>query len=235
MRRALSALSFLALVTAPVAAQERTTFTRIDSLRGTNSPARSWWDVTFYDLKVAINPADSTIRGSNGITYRVLRPGTEMQIDLQPPMMADSMIQDGQRLTFKRDSNAFFVTLPSAPAKGASKTITVYYHGRPRLARRPPWDGGFGWGVDSLNRPYFSTTNEGLGASVWWPNKDISREEPDSQHISITVPDPIVDVSNGRLRRATKNGDGTTTYEWAVVNPINNYDVAVNAGSYEHF
>jgi hypothetical protein len=237
------------------AAQERTTFTRADTLRGTNSPARSWWDVTFYDLKVAISPDDSTIRGSNGITYRVLRPATEMQIDLQPPLVVDSMIQDGQRLQFRRDSirpvrtggrgapadttpqpgNALFVQLPAAPARGAMKTITIYYHGRPRVAVRPPWDGGFGWGVDSLNRPFFSTTNEGLGASVWWPNKDLSREEPDSQRIAITVPDPIMNVSNGRLRKTTKNGDGTTTWEWFVSNPINNYNVAVNAGMYAHF
>lgn len=243
-----------AAATAQAQAQAR--FTRADTLRGTNSPMRSWWDVTFYDLKVSISPNDSTISGSNGITYRVLRPATEMQIDLQPPLVVDSMIQDGQRLSFRRDSirpagggrgrgqnadtamqpgNAFFVQLSSAAARGALKTITVYYHGRPRAAVRPPWDGGYGWGVDSLNRPFFSTTNEGLGASVWWPNKDLSSEEPDSQRTAITVPDPTINVSNGRLRRTTRNGDGTTTYEWFVANPINNYNVAVNAGMYAHF
>ncbi len=253
-----SSLLILALASSVSGAQE--VFTRADTLRGTNSPLRSWWDVTFYDLRVAISPTDSTIRGSNGITYRVIRPGKEMQIDLQPPLVVDSMIQDGQRLSFVRDSilpprsgrggrggrgsavdtamrpgNAFFVTLPAMQPRGATKTITVYYHGAPRSATNPPWDGGFGWGVDSLNRPFFSTTHEGLGASVWWPNKDLSSEEPDSQRIAITVPDPLVYVSNGRLRSAKRNGDGTTTYEWFVSNPINNYNVAVNAGMYTHF
>src|SRR6476660_2839914 len=96
-------LSLLCLAAGTLAAQERTTFTRIDSLRGTNSPARSWWDVTFYDLHVKVSPSDSTISGWNGITYRVLRPATEMQIDLQPPMVIDSMVQDGQRVSFRRD------------------------------------------------------------------------------------------------------------------------------------
>jgi hypothetical protein len=254
--RQIAALLSIALASS-LSAQEQTVFTRADTLRGTNSPARSWWDVTFYDLHVKISPTDSTISGWNGITYRVLRPATEMQIDLQPPLVVDSMVQDGQRLTFRRDSirpprgggrgrgnvadtamqpgNAFFVTLASPQPRNGYKTITIYYHGQPRAAVRPPWDGGYGWGVDSLNRPFFSTTNEGLGASVWWPNKDISREEPDSQRIAITVPDPIMDISNGRLRSTTKNGDGTTTYEWFVSNPINNYNVAVNAGSYAHF
>jgi aminopeptidase N len=76
---------------------------------------------------------------------------------------------------------------------------------------------------------------QGLGASAWWPVKDTQAEEPDSQRIAITVPDPAVDVSNGRLRSTVHNGDGTTTYEWFVASPINNYDVAVNAGHYAHF
>jgi aminopeptidase N len=233
MRRLLPGV--LLVASTAIAAGQQPKFSHADSLRGMNSPQRSWWDVTFYDLHVAISPSDSTIRGSNAISYRVLRPSNEMQIDLQVPMMVDSMVQDGKQLTFKRDSNAFFVTLAATQPRGSVKTISVYYHGRPRLAKRPPWDGGFGWGVDSLNRPYFSTTDEGLGASVYWPNKDIPREEPDSQWIAVTVPDPIIDVSNGRLRKKTSNGDGTTTYEWFVTSPINNYDVAVNAGTYEHF
>jgi hypothetical protein len=194
MRRILLALAFASLAAHTVSAQERTKFSHADSLRGTNSPQRSWWDVSFYDLHVSVNPSDSTIRGYNGITYRVLRPATEMQIDLQTPLVVDSMVQDGRTLTFTRDSNAFFVTLPAAPAKASTKTIGVYYHGRPRLARLPPWDGGFGWSTDSLGRLYLSTTNEGLGASVWWPTKDIPSDEPDSQRIAITIPDPAIDV-----------------------------------------
>jgi len=45
----------------------------------------------------------------------------------------------------------------------------------------------------------------------------------------------MIDVSNGRLRRVTHHPDGTTTYEWFVVNPINNYAIAVGAGSYDHY
>ena len=36
----------------------------------------------------------------------------------------------------------------------------------------------------------------------------------------------MVDVSNGRLRSTTHNGDGTTTFEWFVASPINNYGVS---------
>jgi aminopeptidase N len=216
-------------------AQDTTRYTHADTLRGSNGPGRSWWDAQFYDLRVRVNPADSSIRGSNGITYRVLRPAQVMQIDLQVPLEVDSIVQDRRRLTFRRDGNAFFVTLAARQREGETRTVTVWYHGQPRAARHPPWDGGFIWARDSLGNRWIATANEGLGASVWWPNKDYLADEPDSQRIAITVPDPMVDVSNGRLRNTTRNADSTTTFEWFVADPINNYDVAVNAGTYAHY
>jgi aminopeptidase N len=218
----------------PVRAQDSVRFTHADTLRGTNGAARAWWKVTFYDLHVRVRPADSSIAGYNGIVYGVLRPSQEMQIDLQRPLDVDSMVQDGGRVAFRRDGNAFFVSLAKPQRAGDRNTITVYYHGKPVAAKRPPWDGGYIWQRDSLGNRWTATANEGLGASVWWPNKDIYSEEPDSQRIAITVPDPMIDVSNGRLRGTAHNPDGTTTYEWFVVSPINNYSVSVNAGSYAH-
>ncbi len=231
---AVLALAAIALG-APLNAQNRPQFTHADTLRGSNGPARAWWKTTFYDLHVRVNPTDSSIAGYNGIVYRVLKPSQEMQIDLQPPMIVDSMVQDGRGVTYRRDGNAFFVALSKVQRAGDRNTITVYYHGKPVAAKRPPWDGGYIWQHDSLGNTWTSTANEGLGASVWWPNKDILSEEPDSQRIAITVPDPMMDVSNGRLRSTKHNGDGTTTYEWFVVSPINNYSVSVNAGTYAHF
>jgi aminopeptidase N len=216
--------------TAPAAAQRG--FTRADTLRGSwNTPGRSWWDVTFYDLRVSINPADSSIRGSNTIAYRVLGPGSELQIDLMTPLEIDSIVQAGRSLAFRREGNAFFAT----PGAGDPAPLTVFYHGKPRVASRPPWEGGFTWGADSLHRPWVVTSDQGVGASIWWPNKDTQADEPDSMRIAVTVPRPMANVSNGRLRRTTPNRDGTTTYEWFVTQPINNYAVAINAGSYGHY
>jgi aminopeptidase N len=234
MRRALL-LGCLALPCTVGAQRPAKGFTHADTLRGSNGPGRSWWDASFYDLHVTVNPTDSTIRGYNAITYRVLKPAARMQIDLQVPLEVDSMVQDGRRLEFNRDSNAFFVALEAAQRAGARKTISVYYHGKPTVAKRPPWDGGFIWQRDSLGERWVATANEGFGASAWWPNKDYLADEPDSQRIAITMPDSMVDVSNGRLRSTTHNADGTTTYEWFVVEPINNYNVEVNAGHYAHF
>jgi len=157
-----------------------------------------------------------------------------MQIDLQVPLQIDSVMLERRRLTFRRDSNAYFVTMPTQ-LPGARRTVTVYYHGKPRVAKRAPWDGGFVWATDSLGRLHIATANQGLGASVWWPNKDYGADEPDSQRVAITVPDSMVNVSNGRLRSVSRTADGLTTWEWFVTNPINNYGIAVNAGQYAHF
>jgi len=226
----------LALATATtLRAQEARVFTHADTLRGSDGPGRSWWDVTFYNLHVRVSPADSTVSGWNEIVYRVTEPGDEMQIDLQEPMQVDSIRQGGHLLSWQRDGNAFFVRLPAPQLEGATGAVMVYYSGRPKVALRPPWDGGYIWQRDSLGNPWVATANQGLGASVWWPNKDYMADEPDSQRVAVTVPTPMVDVSNGRLRSATVNDDGTSTFTWFVTEPINNYSISVNAGSYAHW
>jgi aminopeptidase N len=228
-------IALLFLVLATTASAQQRPFTRADTLRGSNGPARAWWDVEFYDLNVTINPADSTLSGWNAITYRVLRPAREMQIDLQVPMQIDSVVQDRRRLMIRRDSNAYFVTVASSQPANTKRTLTVYYHGRPRAARRAPWDGGFDWKRDSVGAPHIATANQGLGASVWWPNKDFGADEPDSQRVAVTLPEPLVNVSNGRLRSVKRAGNGMSTWEWFVANPINNYGISVNAANYGHF
>jgi aminopeptidase N len=224
------------LLSAPLASAlgQDSLATHADSLRGMIGPGRAWWDVAFYDLRVRINPADSTIRGVNTITYRVLKAADEMQIDLQRPLQVDSFVQQGQRLEYRRDGNVFFAHLVATQTAGEQQTISIYYSGHPRAAKHAPWDGGFVWASDSLGNTWIATACQGLGASVWWPNKDTQTDEPDSQRVVITVPDSLVDVSNGQLRSVTPNGDGTTSYEWSVSEPINNYDIAVNAAYYGH-
>ena len=90
------------LLATSVAAQEKA-FTRADTLRGSNTPERAWWDVTFYDLHVRIDPADSTVRGWNAIGYRITGKPREMQVDLQVPLEVDSIVQNGHPVRYRRD------------------------------------------------------------------------------------------------------------------------------------
>ena len=124
------------------AAQDSTAFTHADSLRGSIGVGRAWWHVTFYDLHVRVDLPGRAIRGYNAITYQVTSPGAQMQIDLMTPLEVDSIVQESRELDYRRDGDAFFVTLVAPQQVGTRRTVTVYYHGSPRVAKRAPWDGG---------------------------------------------------------------------------------------------
>ncbi|MBK7306362.1 MAG: M1 family metallopeptidase [Chitinophagaceae bacterium] len=220
-------------------------FTHADTLRGTYGPTRDWWNVTKYDLHVKFNLKDSSISGYNIIDFEVLKNGTTIQIDLQEPMILDSIKVIATRSTantgnipFTQDGNAYFIQPISWMKNGEMKKknyIYVYYHGKPRIAIRPPWDGGLIMQKDKNNNPFVSLACQGLGASVWYPCKDHQADEPDSAEMHITIPDSLICVGNGRFRGKINNSDGTATYDWAVTNPINSYNLIPYIGKYTHF
>ncbi|KDN53879.1 M1 family metallopeptidase [Flavobacterium seoulense] len=210
-------------------------FSQQDSLRGSITKERSWWDLKQYRLDIKVNPLDSTITGSNVIKYQVLQEYNVMQIDLQNPLKITKIIQDGNALKYNRNGNAYFVNLVAGQKKGTIKKLTVFYGGKPKVAVNPPWDGGITWKKDQNGKPFIASSCQGLGASVWWPNKDHMYDEVDNMYISVNVPSDLMDVSNGRLLSAKKLKNGTTTYNWYVSNPINNYGVNINIGDYVSF
>jgi len=157
-----------------------------------------------------------------------------MQIDLQPPMRIEKVISNSKELSYRSSGNVHLILLNEKQIPGEFNEITIYYSGNPKEAIRAPWDGGFSWKKDSEGNPFVATSCQGLGASVWWPNKDHMYDEVDSMAISVKVPKNLMDVSNGRLRSIDEDSD-TKTYHWFVDNPINNYGVNVNLGDYVHF
>ena len=212
------------------------TYTRQDTLRGKITDERAWWNLTHYDLDFELNIENKFIKGSNTITYTVLEPKKVMQIDLQPPLKITKVIQAGESLTFTQEGNAYFIHLKENQIKESSNKIEVFYEGNPKEAPRAPWDGGFSWEKDANGKPVVFTSCQGAGASLWWPNKDHMYDEPDNgMTISVTVPDDLMAVANGKLTATEKNDNNTTTYQWTVVNPINSYGVALNVADYVHF
>jgi len=210
-------------------------FTRQDTLRGSITEERKWWDLTYYHLDISVNPADSTIKGKNTVMYKVLEKNKVMQIDLQPPLTLYKAVQNGKELTINQEGNAHFIHLFAKQSPGSINEIELHYGGRPRVARRPPWDGGITWKKDRNNKPFIASSCQGIGASIWWPCKDHMYDEPDSMLISVTVPEDLVDVSNGKLRKVETHDNKTKTYHWFVSNPINNYGVNINIADYANF
>ncbi|KAB1069422.1 M1 family metallopeptidase [Tamlana haliotis] len=213
---------------------ENHNFSRQDTLRGSITPERSWWDLTYYHLDIKVKPDTQFISGKNTIQYKVLEENKVLQIDLQQPLKITKVVQDNQELAVKHEGNAHFIRLKTNQDIGSVQNLEVYYEGQPKKAKNAPWDGGFSWKKDKNGNDFIATSCQGLGASVWWPCKDHMYDEVDSMLISVNVPKDLVDVSNGRLRSVEKHAD-SKTYSWFVENPINNYGVNVNIGDYIHF
>ncbi|MEW4924796.1 M1 family metallopeptidase [Algibacter sp. 2305UL17-15] len=213
---------------------EKLNFTRQDTLRGSITPEREWWDLTYYHLDIKVNPNEKFISGKNTIQYRVLKRDSIMQIDLQPPLKLTKAIQNEKELNIKHDGNAHFISLIDNQNINELNSIDIYYEGHPKEAVNAPWDGGISWEKDKNGNHFIASSCQGLGASVWWPCKDHMYDEVDSMQISVNVPDKLMNVSNGRLRKVERFGD-TKTYRWFVKNPINNYGVNINIGDYVNF
>lgn len=214
---------------------DRKNFTRQDSLRGSITNERIWWDLSYYHLDIKVDPEKKYIEGYNTVKYEVLEEKQVMQIDLQEPLKITQVIEEGKKLKFKREGNAYFIYLKKRQSSGDVNEIKISYKGNPKVAVRAPWDGGFSWDKDEKGNHFIATSCQGLGASVWWPNKDHMYDEVDSMLISVNIPNNLVNVSNGRLREITYPDDNTATYHWFVSNPINNYGVNVNIGDYIKF
>ncbi len=214
--------------------EEKDKFTRADSLRGTLSELRSWFDVHYYDLHVQVFVDEKYIEGYNKIYYKVLEESDVMQIDLFDNLQVNSILYKGEKLKYKREHNAIFIELGETAEVGSLQSLTISYEGQPQIAKNAPWDGGFVWEKDEEGKDWVGVACQGLGASVWWPNKDHQSEEPDSMLITCTVPKGLTCIANGNMRSQREDFDNSI-FEWFVSYPINNYNVSLNIGDYTHF
>ena len=225
-------------------------FTRQDTLRGSITPERAWWNVVSYNIYVDPDYKTKSIKGWNQISFDITRDSRnrKMQIDLQQPMLIDSIIFNNKKIkTYNRNGNVYlidfdkfnFIVTRSLVKKDKPvtlHTIKIYFHGNPREAINPPWDGGWIFTKDNKGRPWMTVACQGLGASVWYPCKDHQSDEPDSgATLTMTVPDSLVAVGNGRLTNKKNNDNGTTSWTWTVKNPINNYNIIPYIGKYVNF
>ena len=229
----LSLLIFFSIISMNLYSQQYN-FTKQDTLRGSITPERAWWDLVYYHLDISVKPEEKFIKGSNTITYNVLNSSNRLQVDLQSPLKITKVEQNGNLLDFESQGNAHFIKLLDKQKKGTIQSVKVYYEGYPKEAVRAPWDGGLSWKRDSNGKHFVATSCQGIGASIWWPNKDHMYDEVDSMLISVNVPKDLVNVSNGRLKKIDEYED-SKTYHWYVSNPINNYGVNINIGDYVSF
>lgn len=215
-------------------------FNRKDSLRGNLTDLRLCYDVTFYDLNIAIDEVERSIeKSTNIIHFNIIKQCSIIQVDLASNLEIMSIIFEGNELRFERELDAVYVYFNRTLKIGESHKISVLYGGYPKVAKNPPWDGGFSWEKDFNGNPWVGVSCQGIGASTWWPCKDHQSDEPDSMRIKVAARYPLKIISNGNLRTDTTIwnqyfNSWMNVSEWFVTYPINNYNVTINIGDYNH-
>ncbi len=202
-----------------------------DILRGGYGPYRANNDLLSYRLDVRVDPERKYLSGKNAIRFRMLKNDSRIQLDLHPALHVDKILLGTAALKYEREFGAVFVDFPETLRAGKTYEVQFYYSGNPVETAR---FGGIAFRKDPSGHPWINTACEDIGASVWWPNKDQWRDEVENMRLSVAIPNGLVDVSNGRFLGKADLGDGYTRWDWLIQYPINNYDVALNIGNYEH-
>jgi len=205
---------------------------RASILRGEYGPSRANNDLLFYHLDIRVDPDQKFISGKNTIRFKMLKDGTRIQLDLYENLKVEKILLGTTELKYEREFNAVFVDFPETLKAGREYTIDFHYSGNPLESGR---FGAVAFRKDPAGQHWITTACEGPGASIWWPNKDQWRDEVEHMLISVTIPNGLTDVSNGRFLGKTDLGDGYSRWDWQVHYPINNYNVSLNIGNYVHF
>ena len=209
-------------------------FTREDYLVGKLDEQRAAYDVTSYQLDIAIDPERKFITGEVTIFFVIVNNTDKIRIDLYENLDISSITLEGTPLAFTRNDRAVYVGLGKMAMHGDSYAIKVSYSGNPVEARKPPWVGGLVWEKDKSGNPWLGVTCETEGASVWFPCKDHPSDEPDSVRTRITVPGGLQVVSNGILKEHTASGN-QETFTWMTHYPVNAYNITFYAGKFSNF
>ena len=236
---------FFSLFLLVLSASAQPIFTKADTLRGSLNENRDWFDVQHYTINVLPNFEEKSISGRVIWQVKTIKSSKNIQIDLQQPLVIDSIqfryldkkSNDSIRnLTFTRNDNIAIVEFKEKPYLNQQFNLYIYYHGKPREAVRPPWDGGWIWKKDGNGKPWVSVACQGLGASVWYPCKDVQSDEPDFGAIITinNVPNGLRAIANGYPLLFLENEENAKTliYGWHVSNPINNYNIIPYIGDY---
>lgn len=199
-------------------------------------PEQAAYNVHYYDLRLRIDPSDSTIAGKVAIHAVMEHPAREIVIDLDPRFTLEEIVLEGEEapvVTRSQTSKRIRIRFDRTWHQGEKFRLEVAYSGRPVTAANPPWDGGFVWERTPSGEPWIGVAVQGSGAWTWWPNKDHPGDKPDSVSVRLTLPDGLLAASNGRLRGISVEKEGWTTWHWHSSQPISTYNVTVNAAPYE--
>ena len=207
-------------------------YTDENILLGEMTKYRDCFDVYYYDLSVELDPSNELLMGTVEIHSKAQKDFDRFQIDLHSNFQIEGITDKitGESLNYTREERAIYID--NTRKKDESFTIEVRYSGKPVKAKKAPWKGGFVWKKDKERNPWVGVACETDGASIWWPLKDHTSDEPDSMRMHYTVPEGLIAVGNGRFEGEVAS-EHLTTFNWFVSYPINTYNVTVYVGDFK--
>jgi len=240
----LSSCSLLGIhvkVTNPKHAGKYPKFSESLKLLGSLNKYRNCFDATFYELNISVDEKKKYLKGKVLMNAIALSDFDTLQIDLYENMKVNNIgfatlnsIQESEtkfiNASYVRKHGAIFIALKQKA--GEIFKLKIEYEGKPVEAKRPPWKGGFVWKKDKEKNPWIGVACESEGASLWWPCKDVTNDEPDSTSINITVSKGLMAVSNGKFVGISNPDQQNVTYKWFVSYPINLYNVTLYVGKF---
>ncbi|HQZ94810.1 MAG TPA: M1 family metallopeptidase [Pyrinomonadaceae bacterium] len=194
---------------------------------------QSVYDVLDYDITVAADPADQSIKGTTVMTARIVIPTNVIVLDLDTPFTIEKATEGGKDVHFQRKEGKIWIWFPMTKQVGETLKTSITYSGKPRIAPNPPWVGGFMWKKTPNGADWISVALQNDGADLLFPCKDHPSDKPATSSMHITVPDPLIAVGPGRYVGVRKNSNGTSTFDWRMTNPISNYSLVFNAAPYK--
>jgi len=186
------------------------------------------------ELHFSVDPAQQSLDAEAILSFTAREATDALLLDFDPHLTISKLTVDGKTLKPDQWSNPegrLRIALPKPLAKGGKAVVDIRYGGKPHVAKKAPWDGGFVWSHTDDGQPWIATAVEGEGCDLFWPCIDHPQGKPALVDTYVTVPKSLAAPGNGVLVDIKEHGD-THTYHWRAKHPTT-YAISINIGPFD--
>ena len=199
---------------------------------GKLSPEQAIMDIRHYTVSLTVNPEQQSIDGFTEIDLILSQPADRLVFDLTRVLTVKKVWVNGKEAKLEHRDDKLIITSAAAFNAGKIKT-KIAYGGKPAVAEKAPWIGGFQWEKDSKGNPWIAITCQGEGAKIYFPCKDHPSDEPnEGADMIITVPKGLTVAGPGLLQKVSHKKN-QSTFHWKTNYTISNYCILFNVGKYK--
>jgi aminopeptidase N len=190
-------------------------------------------DVLSYTLDLEIFPKNKSIKGLGSSHFLITQNTSQVELKLDSRFDISKILVNDKMATFSRNGGVIDIDLHRRAVTGDEVNVAIFYSGKPHIALRAPWAGGFVWSETTDGSPWIATAVQGEGCDLFWPCKDHFADKADNMDISLTVPKNLSGVTNGVLQSIQAVGEDKQRFNWKLSVPASDYNISINIGPFE--